>query len=78
MRKKTPPIEDLKTHPRQHVSAAQLAEYVMVTRKTIYNQIAKGAIATVKIGGVIRIRKNDALAYVQEPVPSKKRHASAY
>jgi excisionase family DNA binding protein len=66
------PIADLRTYRRRFVSAAQLADYVGVTRKTIYQHIRKGALPVHKMGGVVRIRKADALAYVGETDPHQR------
>lgn len=64
-----PPIEDLRTYPKRYVTPAQLALYVNITRRTIYTHMGKGALPYVKIGGVIRIRIEDAREYAGESKP---------
>jgi len=64
--RQTQPIKDLKTYPKKHVTPIQLAMYVGVSRRTIYHHIDKGALPIHKLGGIIRIRKSDALIYADE------------
>lgn len=59
-------IRNLHTYPRPFVSPLQLAEYIGVTRRTIYNQIDKGALAVRRIGGVVCIPIAVARAYCGE------------
>lgn len=61
------PIRDLETHPRKYVSPLQLAEYVGVTKRTIYHHIDKGALRVVKLGGVLRVHIEEAKRYVGVP-----------
>jgi hypothetical protein len=68
MRPKTPPIADLKTYSKRYVTPAQLADYVCVTRRTIYTHIDKGVIKVVHVGGVLRIKTVDARQYAGESV----------
>lgn len=80
MRHRIPPITDLGTYRRKYVTPAQLAEYVGVTRRTIYHHIDKGALPVVRIVGVIRIRIRDAREYAGEqsanpPARSFQNHA---
>ena len=65
-RPSTSPITDLRTYTRRFVTPIQLADYVGVTRRTIYNHIDKGALKIRKIGGVIRIPRESALEYAGE------------
>lgn len=57
------PIPDLRTYPKKFVTPAQLADYLCVTRQTIYYHIAKGALPARRIGRVVRILKKEALLY---------------
>lgn len=60
------PIADLRTYRKRYVTPAQLADYIGVTRQMIYQEIRKGALPVRRIGGVVRILKDDAMAYVGE------------
>lgn len=51
----TTPIADLATYRGKYISPLQLALYIGVTRRTVYNWIDKGALKSKKIGGVVRI-----------------------
>lgn len=65
---------------RKPVSLIQLADYVGVTRRTLYTHVEKGALKTVKRLGVIRVTAKEARRYagLVEPKPpaSKSRRAS--
>jgi excisionase family DNA binding protein len=61
-------IPDLRTYRKRFVTPIQLAEYVGVTRRTIYTHIEKGALPAKKIGGVIRIPTSAAREYADTPV----------
>lgn len=63
------PIGDLRTYRKKFVTPAQLADYALVERQTIYLHIKKGALKATRIGGVVRIRKADALIYTGEENP---------
>lgn len=67
-RSRTRKIDDLATYPRKFVTPMQLADYVAVSRRTIYHHIEKGALRAVKIGGMVRIPIKDARAYALESV----------
>lgn len=66
-RPRTPEISDLSTYRRRYVTPMQLADYIGITRRTIYHHIDKGALAVVRIGGVLRIRTTEARRYAGEP-----------
>lgn len=68
MRPRIPPIENLATYRKRYVTPAQLADYVCITRRTIYHHIDKGAIRVVHVGGALRIRTTDARRYAGESV----------
>ena len=61
------PITDLGTHPAMYVSAAQLALYLGIPKRTIYNHIQKGSLPAYSIAGIIRILTTDARAYASVP-----------
>lgn len=61
-RPRTPAV-DLTTYPKKFVSPIQLANFVGVTRRTIYTHIEKEALRAIKIGGVLRIRIEEARRY---------------
>jgi len=63
-RPRTPPI-DLATTTRRYITLGQLAEYMSVSRRTLYYHIDKGALLVVKRGGVIRIKLPVACAYAE-------------
>lgn len=48
---------------RKPVSLIQLADFMGVTRRTLYTHIEKGALKVVKRGGVIRVTPNEARRY---------------
>lgn len=58
------PIKDLQTYPKKYVSPMQLAEYIGVTRRTIYHHIEKGALGAVRRMGVVRIHVAEARRYL--------------
>ena len=64
--RQTEPIKDLKSYPKKHVTPIQLANYLHLSRRTIYHHITKGALPIHRLGGIIRIRKSDALIYADE------------
>jgi len=64
MSRRIEPIGDLSTYPGKYVTFAQLADYVGITRRTIYNHLNKGAIRARRVGGVLRIPIDEARAYV--------------
>ena len=59
-------IRNLAKSGRAFMSPLQVAEYVGVTRRTIYHHMEKGALHFVKIGGVIRISLPEVLRYTGE------------
>lgn len=62
-------IADLTTYRGRFVSPLQLAEYVGITRRTIYHHIEKGALQVVRPGGKcgsLRIRIDEARRYAGE------------
>lgn len=63
------PIMNLRTYRGRYLSVLALARYVGTTRRTIYNHIDKGALPVVKIGGVLRVRREDALVYCGDVDP---------
>lgn len=63
----TEPICDLRTCQRKLISPMQLAEYIGVTRRTIYHHIDKGALRAVRRHGIVRIRIEEARRYAAEP-----------
>jgi excisionase family DNA binding protein len=60
-------ITDLEKHPKNYVSIDQLADYVGVSRRTVYNHIDKGTLKAVKVGGSLRIPVEEAKRYVSTP-----------
>ena len=56
-------IRDLRTYRKPFVTPDQLADYVGVTRRTIYHHIEKGALRVVKIGRLVRIPSAEARRY---------------
>lgn len=66
----TKPITDLSTYRGTYISPIQLANYVGVTRRTIYTHIEKGALRARKIGkgvrAAVRIHIRDARVYCGE------------
>lgn len=56
---------DLSTHDERHVSVAELAEYWGVSERSIYRDIDKGALQSVRVGsgGIIRIPIEAARQY---------------
>lgn len=58
-------ILNLATHHEPHVSVSELAEYWHVSERTIYRDIAKGALAFERVGssGIIRITIGAARRY---------------
>ncbi len=55
-------IDDLLTVTKP-VSLIQLADYIGVTRRTLYTHVEKGALRVVKRGGVIRVTPREARRY---------------
>lgn len=64
MRPRTQPISDLDTYEGRFVTPQQLADYVRISKRTIYYHIAKGALPVVHIGNLVRIRIEDARRYI--------------
>ena len=57
-------IVDLATHPEPYVTIADIAEYWQVHRRTVYRDVAKGALRPHYLpSGTIRIAIEDARAY---------------
>ena len=54
-----PAIDDLATYAKP-LSLIQLADYIGVTRRTLYTHVEKGALKVVKRGGVIRVTPGEA------------------
>jgi excisionase family DNA binding protein len=69
--------DDLRTR-RKPVSILQLARYLGLTRRTLYNHRDKGALAVVKVGGTLLVPAKEARRYagLSEPKPAKKLTAS--
>lgn len=73
--------DDLRTR-RKPVSILQLARYLGLTRRTLYNHRDKGALAVVKVGGTLLVPAKEARRYagLSEPArtsrPAKKLTAS--
>jgi hypothetical protein len=63
-------IGDLRTYRKKYVSLIQLAEYLVIPRRTIYHHVSKGALPVVKRVGVIRVHIADACRYAGVPPPS--------
>ena len=61
-----PQIQDLKSYPKKFLAPVQLAVHMGISRRTIYHHIEKGALPIHHVGGLIRIRKHDALVYAGE------------
>lgn len=66
MSARTVPIRDLATWPHPTVRPRQLADYLGISRRTIYRHIETGVLRTVKRGGLRLIRLADARAYAGE------------
>jgi len=66
MPRRIPPIVDLRTHPTKFVRPTALGRYLGIARRTIYNHIDKGALKTVKRGGILVVRIADAREYAAE------------
>ena len=65
-------IRDLRTHDAPFVTVAELAAYVRLTRRTIYNEIEAGELRVRRFGsrGMIRIPIAEAQRYAGEaPYP---------
>jgi excisionase family DNA binding protein len=58
-------ITDLATHPAHFISIPELADYLGVSRRSLYHQIDKGALAAVRMGGVLRMRTSEVRRYCQ-------------
>ncbi len=56
-------IVDLAKHSERHVTVAELAAYWRVSERTVYHQIAKGALPATRVGRGLRIRTQDALRF---------------
>lgn len=63
MGRRRTPLIDLATHPHKYVRPRDLAVYCVVSLRTIYHHIDKGALHAVRIGGVLRIPIESARAY---------------
>ena len=61
----TKPIHDLNAYPKKYLSPMQLANYIGVTRRTIYHHIEKGALRAVHRLGVVRIHVDEARRYLE-------------
>lgn len=46
-----------------HWTVAEVAIYWRIPERTIYHAISKGALPAVRVGGLLRIRREEALAY---------------
>ena len=62
-------ITDLSTHPSAYVHPAELADYLGMSRRTVYYWIAKGAIVAVKVSGTLLIPIAEARACLTARVP---------
>ena len=60
-------IKDLASHPKAFVNIEELASYLEVSPRTIYHNIEKGALAAVKVGGLIRIPVEEARRFASVP-----------
>ena len=61
-------IRDLRTHDAPFVTVAELAAYVRLSERTIYREIAAGALTARRFGssGNIRIPVHEARRYAGE------------
>lgn len=50
--------------PQALLSPDQVAQYLVVSRKTVYRLAATGSIASVRIGGLLRFRNSDLDNYL--------------
>lgn len=60
-------IADLKTHPKAFVNIEEYAEYLEVSPRTVYHNIEKGALAAVKVGGLLKIPIEEARRFASIP-----------
>ncbi len=57
---------DLENHSEPFLTVTALARYWGVTKKTVYRDIAKGALRVYRLpSGHVRISREDAMAYGQ-------------
>jgi transcriptional antiterminator len=61
---------------RKPVSLIQLADYVGVTRRTLYTHIEKGALKVVQHLGVIRVTAREARRYAGLTEPQRPRRTA--
>lgn len=60
-------IVDLRTYPRRFVRPLQLHRYTGIPLRTLYHHIEKGALPSVKRGGICVITIEAARAYAATP-----------
>lgn len=56
-------IVDLRTHPEPFVTVQELATYWRIDERSIYRAVWKRSLPAKRVGGVLRIRLEDAQAY---------------
>lgn len=72
-RRASDPIDNLATHPADHVDVGQLADYWGRHVYTVHAYIRKGTLPALKVGGMYRIRTADARAFERRD-PSWRQH----
>jgi excisionase family DNA binding protein len=67
-----PPAETLKDYN----SVGELAEYMQVSSRHLYNVIASGALGHVKVGTMVRVKREQVEAFLHENTHEAKGRAS--